>query len=155
MQGYCLKCRTEREMKNTKSIIMKNGKQATQGVCSVCGTKMYRIGKSSKRAVRVVTRAVSKSWIADVPQDKVFCGHDGHVIKNLEELVAALREMSEETFRYHVTADRNDFSKWVQDVIGDHELSTELQNIGSKEQAAKIVADRVARLKRQVEKNVS
>ena len=47
MQAYCMKCRTKREMKDTKSIIMKNGKPATQGVCPVCGTKMFRIGKSS------------------------------------------------------------------------------------------------------------
>ncbi|MFL6321394.1 MAG: DUF5679 domain-containing protein [Nitrososphaeraceae archaeon] len=24
---------------------MKNGKPATQGICSVCGTKMFKIGK--------------------------------------------------------------------------------------------------------------
>jgi len=46
MQAYCMKCRTKREMKDAKSIVMKNGKPATQGVCPVCGTKMFRIGKS-------------------------------------------------------------------------------------------------------------
>ena len=46
MQAYCMKCRTKREMKNPKSITMKNGKPATQGVCPTCGTKMFRIGKS-------------------------------------------------------------------------------------------------------------
>ena len=46
MQAYCMKCRAKREMKDTKSIIMKNKKPATQGVCPVCGTKMFRIGKS-------------------------------------------------------------------------------------------------------------
>jgi len=46
MQAYCMKCRTKREMKDAKSIKMKNGKPATQGVCPVCGTKMFRIGKS-------------------------------------------------------------------------------------------------------------
>jgi Zn finger protein HypA/HybF involved in hydrogenase expression len=46
MQAYCMKCRTKREMKNAKSIKMKNGKPATQGVCPVCGTKMFRIGKA-------------------------------------------------------------------------------------------------------------
>ena len=46
MQAYCMKCRTKREMKDTKSITMKNGRPATQGVCSVCGTKMFKIGKS-------------------------------------------------------------------------------------------------------------
>ena len=45
MQAYCVKCRTKREMKDTKAITMKNGKPATQGVCPVCGTKMFRIGK--------------------------------------------------------------------------------------------------------------
>ena len=46
MQAYCVKCRTKREMKDARAITMKNGKPATQGVCPVCGTKMFRIGKS-------------------------------------------------------------------------------------------------------------
>ena len=46
MQAYCMKCRTKREMKDAKSIVMKNRRPATQGTCPVCGTKMFRIGKS-------------------------------------------------------------------------------------------------------------
>jgi hypothetical protein len=46
MQAYCVKCRSKREMKDAKAITMKNGKPATQGVCPVCGTKMFRIGKA-------------------------------------------------------------------------------------------------------------
>lgn len=46
MQAYCMKCRAKREMRNARPITMKNGKPATQGVCPVCGTKMFRIGKS-------------------------------------------------------------------------------------------------------------
>lgn len=46
MQAYCVKCRAKREMKDAKAITMKNGKPATQGVCPVCGNKMFRIGKS-------------------------------------------------------------------------------------------------------------
>jgi len=45
MQGYCVKCRAKREMRMTKNIIMKNRKPAVQGICPVCGTKMFRIGK--------------------------------------------------------------------------------------------------------------
>jgi Zn finger protein HypA/HybF involved in hydrogenase expression len=45
MQAYCMKCRAKKEMKDAKSIIMKNGKPATQGVCPTCGTKIFRIGK--------------------------------------------------------------------------------------------------------------
>jgi len=46
MQAYCMKCRKKKEMSNPKSIKMRNGKPATQGVCPTCGTKMFRIGKS-------------------------------------------------------------------------------------------------------------
>ena len=46
MEAYCLKCRTKREMQNPAQVTMKNGKSATRGKCPVCGTSMYRIGKS-------------------------------------------------------------------------------------------------------------
>ncbi len=31
MRAYCVKCRAKKEMKDAKSITMKNGKPATQG----------------------------------------------------------------------------------------------------------------------------
>jgi len=44
MEAYCVKCKAKKEVKNAKSITMKNGKPATQGVCPTCGTKIFRIG---------------------------------------------------------------------------------------------------------------
>jgi len=44
-QAYCMKCRTKREIKNPKQVTLKNKRPATQGVCPVCGTKLFRIGK--------------------------------------------------------------------------------------------------------------
>jgi len=46
MQAYRVKCRAKRETKNTRSMTMKNGRPVTQGICSVYGTKMFKIGKS-------------------------------------------------------------------------------------------------------------
>jgi hypothetical protein len=46
MEGYCLKCRTKREMQNEQKVTLKNGRPATQGTCPVCGTKITRIGKA-------------------------------------------------------------------------------------------------------------
>ena len=45
MQAYCMKCRKKVEIQNAKSIVMKNKRPATQGVCPSCGTKVFRIGK--------------------------------------------------------------------------------------------------------------
>ena len=45
MEGYCVKCKSKRDMQSEKKVTMKNGRPATQGICSVCGTKMFKIGK--------------------------------------------------------------------------------------------------------------
>ena len=37
MQGYCVKCRAKKEIKNAEIVTLKNGRQATQGVCPTCG----------------------------------------------------------------------------------------------------------------------
>ena len=42
-QGYCVKCKAKREMKDTKKVTMKNGRQAMKGKCANCGTGMYKI----------------------------------------------------------------------------------------------------------------
>ena len=43
-EAYCVKCKAKRTMNNEHKITMKNGKPATEGVCPVCGTKMFKIG---------------------------------------------------------------------------------------------------------------
>lgn len=47
MEAYCVKCRTKREMQDGKevSFAAKGGqtRSAMQGVCPVCGTKLFRI----------------------------------------------------------------------------------------------------------------
>ena len=43
--AYCFKCSKKVEIKNPKQITLKNNRFAVEGVCSVCGTKVFRIGK--------------------------------------------------------------------------------------------------------------
>jgi Domain of unknown function (DUF5679) len=47
VEGYCVKCRSKKEIKNAKQVTMKNGRPATEGVCPDCGTKIFKIGKAS------------------------------------------------------------------------------------------------------------
>lgn len=44
MEGYCVKCKEKREIKDPQAVTMKNGKPATQGTCPTCGTKIFKIG---------------------------------------------------------------------------------------------------------------
>ena len=46
MEAYCFKCRTKREISDPEATTLKNGRPATKGTCGLCGTKLFRIGKS-------------------------------------------------------------------------------------------------------------
>jgi Zn finger protein HypA/HybF involved in hydrogenase expression len=46
VEAYCWKCRVVREMRNSRVVTMKNGRPATQGLCPVCGSNLFRIGKN-------------------------------------------------------------------------------------------------------------
>ena len=46
MTAYCFKCKTTREIKDPKTIVLKNKRSAIEGVCPLCGTKMFRIGST-------------------------------------------------------------------------------------------------------------
>jgi len=46
MEAYCMKCKTKREMKDPVASFNAKGSPVTIGVCSVCGTKLYRMGRT-------------------------------------------------------------------------------------------------------------
>ena len=47
--GYCVKCKSKEEMKDTSKVEMKPGRFAMKGTCTKCSTGMYKIlGKDAK-----------------------------------------------------------------------------------------------------------
>ena len=42
-QGYCVKCKSKREMSDAKEVTMKNGRNAMKGKCPTCSTSMFCI----------------------------------------------------------------------------------------------------------------
>jgi RNase P subunit RPR2 len=44
MEAYCVKCKAKKLINNPEAVTMKNGKPATTGTCSDCGTKVFKIG---------------------------------------------------------------------------------------------------------------
>lgn len=41
-EAYCMKCKQKRAMQNVHKIVTKNGRNALEGVCPVCGTRLFR-----------------------------------------------------------------------------------------------------------------
>jgi len=48
LEAYCVKCKTKRPIKNPQETVMKNGRNALKGFCSVCNCKVFRIVKMKK-----------------------------------------------------------------------------------------------------------
>lgn len=46
METYCLKCKEKREIKDPQATFYSNGVPATSGTCPVCGTKMFKVGRT-------------------------------------------------------------------------------------------------------------
>ena len=97
-----------------------------------------------------VSKEEAKRRLGDVPDDKRFWCHDGKIIKNLRELRKALNDMSDETFHYHLGERRNDFSKWIRDVVGDDKLAEDLSKTRTRMQASQAVAQRISFLESKI-----
>ena len=48
-KAFCLKCRAETEVIEARSVTTKNGVPATEGRCSECGGKVYRMDKKHRQ----------------------------------------------------------------------------------------------------------
>jgi DNA topoisomerase-1 len=46
MEAYCMKCKTKREIQNPKATFNAKASPVTTGTCGVCGTKLYRMGRT-------------------------------------------------------------------------------------------------------------
>jgi len=94
-----------------------------------------------------ISKEEANRRLGDVLDEKRFWCHDGKLLKNLGELEKSLNDMSDDTFHYHSTQGRNDFSNWTRDVVGDNKLANDLSKAKSRVQASKAVAQRISFLR--------
>jgi len=91
--------------------------------------------------------AGSVEHLAKAPPDKAFWVVDGPVLTDLQQLRDALaREISEEQFVYHVTEGKNDFARWVEEVLGDRECASALREAHNRNEALLATETRLAPL---------
>ena len=95
----------------------------------------------------MVKKDEAKRYLCDVAPEQCFWVNNGPILRNVEELANALPEMSDETFHYHVNNEKNDFSNWVRDIIGDQSLANDLLVSRNKQSALKKVKNRLNSLK--------
>lgn len=50
-------------------------------------------------------------------RENCFITVDGHILKNIKDLLDYMLECSEDNYNYHATAQKNDFANWATDVL--------------------------------------
>ena len=50
MEAYCVKCKEKREILEPQAVYTGSGTPATRGVCGVCGTTLFRMGRTEAHA---------------------------------------------------------------------------------------------------------
>jgi hypothetical protein len=80
----------------------------------------------------IIEDANNKEIFANTSPDFYFKLIDGSEIKNIFELAASLKNMSDDVFYYHANEHRNDFSNWVRDVFNQEGLAREISTCRNK-----------------------
>lgn len=81
--------------------------------------------------------------LINAPDEKCFWVKDGKVLRNLRDLRDALKEMDDKTYQYHANKEKNDFAKWVREVLLDSTLANQLEKVRTRKGALKKVEDRL------------
>ena len=78
-----------------------------------------------------------------VPPGQEFILKDGRKLSSLLDLKSALRTMTPEVFRHHVTHGRNDFADWVQATMKNRELADRLARTSDPHELAVCIEESV------------
>ena len=78
-----------------------------------------------------------------VSDEQRFYCHDGSTYSNIHDLKTGLDNIHEQAYRHHVAEKKNDFARWVREVLGDDKLAKDLSKAPDKKEAARIVAERI------------
>ena len=96
----------------------------------------------------MVAKDEARKYLSDAAPEQCFWVNNGPILKNLDELANALPEMNDETFHHHVNRDKNDFSSWITNVIGDKKLANDLLSSKNRVSAVKKLRNRLNNLKK-------
>jgi hypothetical protein len=125
-----------RNKQNAKKVIKKSVASGAEKKAEVKETKKGALtGIRNKDDAHRVLRHVS--------DEKRFYCHDGKILNNIYELKIALEAMSAHCYNHHVTEEKNDFARWVREVLVDDKLSNDLVKCPDNKEATRTVAERI------------
>lgn len=85
----------------------------------------------------------AKRPMVTVYNDKCFWVENGPVLSNIADLARALAYMTDAQYEHHANRGRNDFARWMEEVLADPECAASLRRADGRKKAAKAVERRL------------
>lgn len=90
-------------------------------------------------------KILGEKVLSDCEPDKTFLTCNGTIARNIYELVKAVKALNDDAFKHHVNDDnnKNDFAKWINDVLEDRILAKQLDKIRNKDKYVGVIEKRI------------
>lgn len=132
MEAYCMKCKTKREIMEPEATFNAASAPVTRGICPVCGTKLYRTGRTPEhegmQAPKKVIKRDGKLVIVESPAKAKTVGRflgKGYTVKasvgHVRDLLRSQLSVDVEnhfTPKYRVPNEKKDVVKELKKLAG-------------------------------------
>jgi len=101
--------------------------------------------KVAKRAVRKAVKKTSKkkcSCSIPCPPEEAFWVNNGPVLHSIQDLLDALKNMSDEQFEHHTKRGKNDFANWIKECLCDSACATSFKRVRTRVGAVRVLSNK-------------
>ncbi|MCG2695406.1 hypothetical protein L6248_00515 [Candidatus Parcubacteria bacterium] len=89
----------------------------------------------------------NNNQLINASDEYCFWTNDNRALRNLEDLVQALKEMNDDVFCHHANKEKNDFANWIKDVLKDIELARAVKRLKTRQTMIKKIENRLKEAK--------
>jgi acyl-homoserine lactone acylase PvdQ len=107
-------------------------------------TKKASAKKAVKKTAKKTKTNKSCSCKAKCTSKQAFWVNNGPVVHSVQELLEALKDISDEQYAYHTKREGNDFATWVKDCLKDDAAATSLKKVRSRAGAVRVLSEKCA-----------
>ena len=100
-----------------------------------------------------LNKRLAKKILGEVDEERRFFVDDGRILSSLKNLWTAVDVMDEGCFRHHVNKEKNDFSTWIRECLGDVRLADGLIGL-DKNASLKKIGARITYIDRYLDKKL-